>query len=418
MSTMVSGMNLVFLAYFLICLAWGNINDNDDTSSTVLEKEQPIITKEYFREEFDDEDGWQERWVLSKHRSDYGKFRIGSGRFYGDREKDIGLQTTQDIRYYAVSARFRPFNNENQTLVVQYTVKYDQQVDCGGAYIKLFSVDVNQDTLNEDSPYYIMFGPDICGKYKKIVQVILNYKDDYYFTKKNITCETDDFTHLYTLILRPDLTYEVKIDNYVVEAGHLEDDWDFLPPKKIIDNDLPKPDYWDERETIPDPMDKKPEDWDQPQRIPDPTVVKPDDWDEEMDGAWEPPLISNPEYKGIWKPRIIKNPNYNGIWVQPEVDNPEYKPDPNIYKYYNISVIGLEILQGKSGTIFDNFLITNDEQYAEDAGNEMWGVTFEREWRRREGQDAAFKNINEQEPKGKEAKKEKKKKASKVKDEL
>ncbi|ETE69224.1 Calreticulin, partial [Ophiophagus hannah] len=327
-------------------------------------------------------DGWQERWVLSKHRSDYGKFRIGSGRFYGDREKDIGLQTTQDIRYYAVSARFRPFNNENQTLVVQYTVKYDQQVDCGGAYIKLFSVDVNQDTLNEDSPYYIMFGPDICGKYKKIVQVILNYKDDYYFTKKNITCETDDFTHLYTLILRPDLTYEVKIDNYVVEAGHLEDDWDFLPPKKIIDNDLPKPDYWDERETIPDPMDKKPEDWDQPQRIPDPTVLKPDDWDEEMDGAWEPPLIPNPEYKGIWKPRIIKNPNYNGIWVQPEVDNPEYKPDPNIYKYYNISVIGLEILQ-------------------------------EREWRRREGQDAAFKNINEQEPKGKETKKEKKKKATK-----
>lgn len=71
--------------------------------------------------------------------------------------------------------------------------------------------------------------------------------------------KTDDFTHLYTLILRPDLTYEVKIDNYVVEAGHLEDDWDFLPPKRIIDHDLPKPDYWDERETIPDPMDKKPE---------------------------------------------------------------------------------------------------------------------------------------------------------------
>lgn len=32
--------------------------------------------------------------------------------------------------------------------------------------------------------------------------------------------------------------------------------------------------------------------------------------------------------------------------------------------------------QGRSGTIFDNFLITNDEKYAEDAGNEMWGATY------------------------------------------
>ncbi|XP_063154002.1 calreticulin-like isoform X1 [Candoia aspera] len=410
-------MDLIYLGYFLIGLVWGKLNDNADSSSTVLEKEQHTVIKEYFREEFNDEDEWQKRWVHSKHKNDYGKFRIGAGRFYGDREKDIGLQTTEDTKYYAVSARFPPFNNEGQTLVLQYTVKYDQRVDCGGAYVKLFSADLNQEVMNEDSTYYIMFGPDICGEDKKIVQVIFNYKDDYYFIKKNITCETDDFTHLYTLILRPDLTYEVKIDNYVAEAGHLEDDWDFLPPRKIVDADLPKPEYWDERETIEDPMDKKPDDWDQPERIPDPNVTKPDDWDEEMDGEWAPPLIPNPEYRGIWKPRIIKNPNYNGIWVQPEVDNPEYIPDPNLYKYFNISVIGLEILQGKSGTIFDNFLITNDENYAEDAGNEMWGVTYEREWKRRERQDAVYKNINEQEPKPKEIKKEKKKDTS-LKDEL
>ena len=71
--------------------------------------------------------------------------------------------------------------------------------------------------------------------------------------------ETDDFTHLYTLIVRPDLTYEVKIDNYVAEAGHLEDDWDFLLPRKIVDPNMPKPEDWDERETIEDPMDKKPD---------------------------------------------------------------------------------------------------------------------------------------------------------------
>ncbi|XP_033008050.1 calreticulin-like isoform X2 [Lacerta agilis] len=374
---MIPVMQLIYLGTFLIGLVFGEQtdNDNDDSPSTMLETPQHTIIKEYFREEFDDEDEWEKRWVQSKHRSDYGKFRVASGRFYGDREKDKGLKATEDTKYYAVSARFPPFNNE---------------------------------------------GPDICGEDKKIVQVIFNYKDDYYLIKKNITCETDDFTHLYTLILRPDLTYEVKVDNYVAEAGHLEDDWDFLPPRKIVDHEMAKPDYWDERELVEDPMDKKPDDWDQPERIPDPNVTKPDDWDEEMDGEWAPPSVPNPEYRGIWKPRIIKNPNYNGIWVQPLVDNPEYTPDPNLYKYFNISVIGLEILQGKSGTIFDNFLITNDEQYAEDAGNEMWGPTFEREWKRRQGQDVVYKKINEnEEPKGKEGKKEKRKKKDRnVKDEL
>ncbi|XP_015267451.1 PREDICTED: calreticulin-like [Gekko japonicus] len=397
----------------------GTVAGSGARSSTQLEEPQHTIIKEYFREEFDDEDEWEKRWVQSKHRTDYGKFRISAGRFYGDREKDKGLQTTEDTKYYSVSARFRPFNNEGQTLVIQYTVKYDQHVDCGGAYIKLFPEDVNQETLNEDTRYYIMFGPDICGEDKKIVQVIFNYKDDYYMINKDIKCETDDFTHLYTLIVRPDLTYEVKIDNYVAEAGHLEEHWDFLPPKKIIDPDAQKPDYWDERETIEDPMDKKPDDWDQPERIPDANFEKPGDWDEEMDGEWAPPLIPNPAYKGIWKPRIIKNPYYNGIWVQPEVDNPEYTPDPSLYKYFNISVIGLEILQGRSGTIFDNFLITNDEKYAEDAGNEMWGTTYEREWKRRERQDTVYKKINDkEEPKGKEDKKEKKQKDPNVKDEL
>ena len=41
------------------------------------------------------------------------------------------------------------------------------------------------------------------------------------------------FTHLYTLVVRSDNTYVVKIDNDKVESGSLEEDWDFLQPKKI-----------------------------------------------------------------------------------------------------------------------------------------------------------------------------------------
>lgn len=66
-------------------------------------------------------------------------------------------------------------------------------------------------------------------------------------------------THLYTLIIRPNATYEVKIDNEKVTTGALEDDWDFLPPRKIKDPYARKPRKWDERLQIEDPEDKKPE---------------------------------------------------------------------------------------------------------------------------------------------------------------
>jgi hypothetical protein len=44
-----------------------------------------------------------------------------------------------------------------------------------------------------------------------------------------------------------------------VAFGELEDDWDFLPPRKIKDPYARKPRKWDERLQIEDPDDKKPE---------------------------------------------------------------------------------------------------------------------------------------------------------------
>lgn len=73
------------------------------------------------------------------------------------------------------------------------------------------------------------------------------------------TFQDDEYSHLYTLIVNPDNSYEVKIDNKKVESGSLEDDWDFLPPKRIKDPEAKKPEDWDDREKIPDPDDKKSE---------------------------------------------------------------------------------------------------------------------------------------------------------------
>merc|ERR1712048_793149 len=97
---------------------------------------------------------------------------------------------------------------------------------------------------------------------------------------------------------------------------------------------------------------------------------KPDDWDDEMDGEWEPPQIDNPEYKGEWKPKQIDNPDYKGAWIHPEIDNPEYEEDTTLYAFESFCGIGFDLWQVKSGTIFDNVLITDDIEEAKKKADE------------------------------------------------
>lgn len=80
---------------------------------------------------------WSDRWVNSKHRSDQGKFELSAGKFYGDAEKDKGLRTSEDARFYGASAKFDKFSNEGKTLVIQFSVKHEQNIDCGGGYVKV-----------------------------------------------------------------------------------------------------------------------------------------------------------------------------------------------------------------------------------------------------------------------------------------
>lgn len=161
-----------------------------------------------------------------------------------------GLQTSQDARFYAISRKFTPFSNKDKPLVLQFSVKHEQNIDCGGGYLKVFDCSLEQKNLHGETPYLIMFGPDICGPGTKKVHVIFSYKGKNHLINKEIRCKDDVFTHFYTLIVQPDNTYEVLIDNEKVESGNLEDDWDFLPPKKIKDPEAKKPEDWDERVSV------------------------------------------------------------------------------------------------------------------------------------------------------------------------
>jgi calreticulin len=327
----------------------------------------------YFSEDFSGD--WESRWVVSKNKQSdgtAGKFEVATGKYFGDAEEDKGLRTTQDARFYSISAKFpKDFSNKDKKLVVQYRVKHDQNIDCGGGYLKLLPAGTDQENFNGDSKYNIMFGPDICGSTKK-VHAIFNYKGNNKLISKNVPCEQDESSHLYTLIVNPDNTYEIRIDNKKKESGKLDEDWDFLAPKKIKDPKLSKPTDWVDEKEIADPEDKKPEGWDGiAKEVTDPEAKKPEDWDEELDGAWEAPMIPNPEYKGEWKAKMIPNPAYKGEWVHPEIDNPDYKYDPNIYAFDSHGVVGIEVWQVKSGTIFDDFLVTDSVEEAEKSAEKV-----------------------------------------------
>jgi len=318
----------------------------------------------YFEDDFS-KSGWESRWVVSdwkKSDGTAGTWDLSPGTYHSEADNDKGLHTTQDARFYAISAAFpKAFSNKGKRLVIQFSVKHQQNIDCGGGYVKILPSGYDAKSFSGDTTYNIMFGPDICGPSHRIVHFILNRRGENRLIKRNVNAESDEFTHLYTGVLNSDNTYAIYVDGEKKQDGSIEDDWSILPPKQINDPAQSKPKDWVDDQMMDDPTDKKPEDWDSiPAEIVDPEAKKPDDWDEELDGKWEAPKVPNPDFKGAWHAKRINNPAYKGAWVHPQVNNPEYKPDADLYAFDSNAGIGIELWQVKAGSIFDNFLVTDD----------------------------------------------------------
>jgi calreticulin len=359
----------------------------------------------YLEEDFSGD--WESRWVQSKAKDGLGAMKVSAGKYYGDEEAAKGLQTSQDAKFYGISTTNKEFSNDGKTLVIQFSVKHEQDIDCGGAYLKLGAFD--QEKFEGSSEYNIMFGPDICGSSTKKTHVIFNYKGKNLDKKKEVRAESDTLSHLYTLIVKPDNTYEVQIDMNKVDSGTLEDGWSFLEPKEIRDPDEKKPTDWVDEAEIDDPEDKKPDGYDDiPAKIADPKATKPDDWDDESDGTWEAPQIDNPDYKGAWKAKRIKNPAYKGVWEAKLIANPKYAADDKLYSYPKFSTVGIDVWQVKSGTIFDNILMTDDVEYAKAHGEKTWKAG-------KDAEKAAKEKADEEKRKADAAAAEEKKKADEAK---
>ncbi|KIJ66437.1 hypothetical protein HYDPIDRAFT_86316 [Hydnomerulius pinastri MD-312] len=390
-----------------------------------------------FIEQFTDD--WSERWTPSEATK---KTPVGGETFsyvgtwsVEDPETplisgDKGLVAKSKAAHHAISA---PFANavdfKDEPLVVQYEVKYQKGGNCGGGYVKLLEdgFQTSGKEFSDTTPWVVMFGPDLTCPGNKL---------HFIFRHKNpITGESEEKhltvppaptfgkdTNVYTLIINPDNTYDVKFNGATQRAGSLLEDFtpavnppkeiddpedkkpeDWVDTKKIADPDAVKPDDWDESEPyeILDEDAVKPEGWldDELENIPDPDAEKPEEWDDEEDGDWIAPTIhnpacdeapgcgewkrpykANPKYKGKWYAPMIDNPAYIGEWAPRKIPNPAYFEDLEPIKHLEkIGGVGIELWTMTEDILFDNIYVGHSIADAEALVAETYEVKHARE---------------------------------------
>merc|ERR1712139_733148 len=336
----------------------------------------------------------ESRWTASKWKESegtQGKFVAATGKWFGDAAEDQGIQTSEDSKFFGISAGFDSFSNDGKDLIIQYQAKYEKDVECGGGYVKVGPKLDDLTTFGDPTPYNVMFGPDKCG-YTKRTHLIFNYKGKNVLKKTDLSYkqEGEGTSHVYRMLLKPNNTVRVEIDEEKIYEGSLKEDWEVLKPKEISDPDDKKPSDWVDDSMIDDPETKKPDDWVEEKRIVDPDAKKPDDWDDEEDGEWEAPMKDNPAYKGDWSVKRISNPAYKGFWEAKKIANPEYVDDDNLYKYKDFGFIGFDLWQVKGGSIFDKVIITDDVAEA-DKFAAKWKALNEKEQEEKKKADEASK---------------------------
>lgn len=147
---------------------------------------QPTTLKAPFLEQFTDD--WESRWKVShakklKDKSSnteeewafVGTWSVEEPTVLKGMEGDKGLVLKDKAAHHAISAMFaKPIDPKKKDLVVQYEVKLQNGLECGGAYMKLLQQNkaLGKEEFSNASPYVIMFGPDKCGATNKVGRTV------------------------------------------------------------------------------------------------------------------------------------------------------------------------------------------------------------------------------------------------------
>ena len=135
--------------------------------------------------------------------------------------EDSGLLVSEKARKYAIVKELdEDLDLKEKTVVLQYEVRLQNGLECGGAYLKYLrpqSAGWKAKEFDNESPYTIMFGPDKCGSTNK-VHFILKHKNPKtgefveHHLKYPPSVPSDKLTHVYTAVLTPDNGVRILID--------------------------------------------------------------------------------------------------------------------------------------------------------------------------------------------------------------
>ena len=206
--------------------------------------------KVFFFEPF--REGWQKKWVNSSDDKYNGEWEWAID--YSEVTGDSGLKMGSPGKLHAMASPIEGgLEVKDSTLVVQYEIKCSNGVSCDGQYLKLLQQDAGKDLgkFDNDARYTVMFGPDKCGATDK-THFIMQHQNPVskQWEEKHATgmptAQTDRNTHLYTLVIRPDNSFEVLVDLETKKKGSLLEDMapPINPPKEIDDPEDSKPDSW------------------------------------------------------------------------------------------------------------------------------------------------------------------------------
>jgi calnexin len=213
---------------------------------------------------------------------------------------------------------------------------------------------------------------------------------------------SDSLTNAYSLIIRRNNSFQIRINDKLVKSGSLLTDFEppVNPPYLIDDPTDSRPPDWDDRQFVINETASQPPDWNEsePEFIDDPAhLVPPEGWliDEPLFiedpkskpakhrkskkkprmipnpkclgaigcGPYTPPRVRNPKYRGPYVPPQVPNPNYSGAWKPRQIVNPGYVVDRHPHKLAPVYALGLDVWTIDGGVGFNNIVITTDEKH-------------------------------------------------------
>lgn len=292
---------------------------------------------------------WHPQWISSGSTTTSGKsysklWKITEETSLKGRKNDQGLFIQGENSHYAISAASeQPFTfKHDRPIVVQYEVKKERPQECSGAYAKLIADSKYFDPhyFNDMTPFAILFGPDYCGSKNEILLQLTQRnsqtgRHETWKLRNQLRSSVDTvLSTLYTLIIHQDETFNILVNNVSVFEGSLQNDFDLISS----DGTENMPEWWDDREYIRDP-----------------TAM---------------PALGEDE--ATWDAPFIKNANYHGPWTGHGGDPPTSSLTRG--QLLPIAGVGFEIWSVEAGIIFDNIIVTQDDQMLKSFTETTWAV--------------------------------------------